>query len=60
MKHSEHGIGSTPERPRGRRLTRRELVRAGIAAGGGLAGAWLLEGSGPQLLGIGRLRGRGP
>jgi len=48
---NEHAIGSTPERPRGRRLTRRELVRAGVAAGSGLAGAWLLEGSGPQLLG---------
>ena len=39
MKLSEHANGSTPERLRGGRLTRRELVRAGIATGGGLAGA---------------------
>ena len=54
MTHDEHATDSIPERRlRGRRLSRRELVRAGLAAGGGLAGAWMLEGSpqGARLLG---------
>jgi len=52
--HHGHGTSSSQERgPRGRRLTRRELMRAGLVTGGALAAGWAIGGSpaGSRVLG---------